>query len=154
MKNLTHSVAGVLLLLLIVGLLVGCGSRPNPAPSDGTTTSGSTSQPTTALPPGGMPPSSSGQSSRADVARLGVVGEPSPDRRGLRIKDFTSSSSPLQVLGVKKGDVIISCNGQQRQLGLLINQAIDGLQTRGEAITLVVERAGKQVTLTRAEKLP
>lgn len=152
MKRYLSWLFGTVLVLALFVSVEGCGEQSSPPAA---TPPAPTSQ-TPMMPSSSTPPSSPGQSTPAHVARLGVVGEPSADRRGLLIREFTSSPtpSPLQVLGVKKGDVIISCNGQQGQLGLRINQAIDGLQTRGEPITVVVEREGKQVTLTRSERLP
>lgn len=80
------------------------------------------------------------------------MGEP----RGLLVTGFVSApeTTPLAVIGVKEGDVIVSCNGRQQQLGVRLVAAIEKLQESGEPVTLVVVRNGEQVTLERAEKLP
>jgi S1-C subfamily serine protease len=91
------------------------------------------------------------------LARLGVTGEPSrTEPKGLRITGFVSgpSPSPLKTIGVRKGDIIVSCNKATGQTGMRCVAAIEGLQNRGEPLTLVVARDGKQITLTRSEKLP
>jgi S1-C subfamily serine protease len=69
---------------------------------------------------------------------------------------FLSSpeASPLGVIGVRVGDKIISCNGQQERIATRLVAALDGLQNRGEPVVLVVLRDGKEVRLERTEKLP
>ncbi|MCJ7752661.1 MAG: hypothetical protein MUQ65_16500 [Armatimonadetes bacterium] len=66
----------------------------------------------------------------------------------------SSETAPLAVIGVKEGDVIVSCNGDQQQIGGRLVAAIEGLQERGEPVALVVMREGKELTLERTEKLP
>ena len=91
------------------------------------------------------------------LAYFGITGGPSQtEPRGLLVTGFVSppEQSPLKVIGVKEGDVILSCNGETRQMGERLYAAIEGLQQRGQKITLVVLRDGKQVTLERTEKLP
>ncbi len=91
------------------------------------------------------------------LAQLGITGKPSATRpRGLLVTGFVSSSetAPLAVIGVKEGDVIMSCNGEQQQISSRLVAAIEGLQERAEPITLVVVREGERVTLERTEKLP
>jgi S1-C subfamily serine protease len=88
---------------------------------------------------------------------LGISGTPNrTEPQGLKVTGFTGSSgsSPLDVLGVEQGDVIVSCNGMSGQLGARIITAIEGLNARGEPITLVVVRDGKRITLERSDKLP
>ncbi len=60
----------------------------------------------------------------------------------------------MELLGVKKGDVIVSCNGQSRQMGLRLLAAIEGLQSRGEPVVLEVVRGGKRIKLETTERLP
>jgi len=91
------------------------------------------------------------------LTQLGITGEPSSgDPLGLAVTGFVESSkpSPLQLMGVAKGDVIVSCNGQAQQIAGRIVVAIRNLQDKGEPITLVVLREGKQITLERTEKFP
>ncbi len=105
----------------------------------------------------GQPGTSQTASTQRNLAELGITGKPSQgDNPGLMITGFVSTPerSPLGVIGVKAGDIVISCNGEQRQMGMRLGAAIEGLQKRGEKITLVVVRDGKQVQLERAEKLP
>jgi S1-C subfamily serine protease len=93
----------------------------------------------------------------AQLAQLGVIGKPSQtEPQGLLVEGFTPSSEPwpLEILGVEKGDVIVSVNGQQGRIGARLTTALEGLQSRGETITLEVIRDGKRVKLERAEKLP
>jgi len=75
---------------------------------------------------------------------------------GLLVAGFIESSEqwPLQTIGVETGDVIVSCNGEQQQLADRIVTAMRNLQEEGAPIVLVVVRAGKQVTLERAEQFP
>jgi len=165
MRERMYLMIGVPVVLLLLALHVGCKQSAEPTPAAGTASTettppastGTATPPTPATPPGTAPiPSSMRRSTLADLAQLGVVGEPSKNPRGLLVKDFLPSATPwpLQVIGVQKGDVVISCNGQAGQLGARILQALEGLQNRGEAITLVVVRDGKDVTLSRSEKLP
>jgi len=91
------------------------------------------------------------------LAYFGITGGPSQtEPRGLLVTGFVSppEQSPLKVIGVKEGDVILSCNGERRQMGERLHAAVEGLQQRGQKITLVVIREGKELTLERSEKLP
>jgi S1-C subfamily serine protease len=92
-----------------------------------------------------------------DLKQLGITGRPSDtDPKGLLVTAFTATTpeSPLKTIGVQEGDVILSCNGAAQQMGTRLPEAVKGLQERGEPMTLVVLRGGKQVTLERKEKLP
>jgi S1-C subfamily serine protease len=93
----------------------------------------------------------------AQLAQLGVIGRPSQtEPKGLLVTGFAPSSEPwpLEIVGVEKGDAIVSVNGQQLQIGARLIDALEGLQSRGETITLEVIRDGQRVKLERAEKLP
>ena len=108
-------------------------------------------------PQGGLSAGTEGRSSEQHLVQLGIAGKPnSGEPQGLLVTGFVSSSetAPLAVIGVKEGDVIVGCNGEQQQIGRRLVAAIDGLQERGEPITLVVVREGERVTLERTEKLP
>jgi S1-C subfamily serine protease len=115
-----------------------------------------------ASPAGGGPSRAGQPAGRAGgqqrtLAYFGITGGPSQtDPRGLLVTGFVSppEQSPLKVVGVKEGDVILSCNGETHQMGERLYAAIEGLEQRGQKITLVVLRDGKQVTLARTEKLP
>lgn len=99
----------------------------------------------------------SSQQPLAQLAQLGVIGSPSQtEPQGLLVADFTPSSEPwpLEVLGVEKGDVIISVNGEQGRIGGRLVNALEVLEQGGEPITLDIIRDGKRVTLERTEKLP
>ena len=140
----------LLLIPVLSAALLGCGSGPDAAP---------TGTPPAASGRGGMgpaPPGSPGQSSQAHLAQLGVSGTPNREPQGLKVTGFLESSkpSPLELLGVKKGDVIVNCNGATDQMALRLVTAIEGLHARGEPITLVVVRDGKRITLERTERLP
>ena len=90
-----------------------------------------------------------------NLDRLGITGEPSSTSpQGLLITSFTTPESALKAIGAQPGDVIISCNGVREQMVRRLPEAIEGLQKRGEPITLVVVRGGKQITLERKTKLP
>jgi S1-C subfamily serine protease len=134
----------VALLVLIVALSVtiaACGGRPA-GPSADTQ--------------GGGPAQTGGQSPRAQQAQLGITGEPDQEEpRGLLVTGFLSSpeASPLGIIGVKVGDKIISCNGQQERIATRLVAALDGLESRGEPVVLVVMRDGEEVRLERTEKL-
>lgn len=142
-----------LLMALLAAALLGCGSSPSaesPATGPGPTTSAGSRQ-------GGPPAGAGGMSSPQHLAQLGITGKPSgTEPRGLLVTGFVSSSetAPLAVIGVKEGDVIVSCSGQRQQLGVRLVAAFKGLQERGEPVTLVVMRDGQQLTLERTEKLP
>jgi len=91
------------------------------------------------------------------LSQLGITGKPSDTRpQGLLVTAFTAATreSPLKTLGVQQGDVILSCNGTQQQMTKRLLEAVKGLQERGEPVTLVILRDGKQITLERKEKLP
>jgi len=115
-----------------------------------------------ASPAGGGPSRASraagtGGGQQKTLASFGITGGPSQtEPRGLLVTGFTSppEQSPLKVIGVKEGDVILSCNGETHQMGERLYAAIEGLEKRGRKITLVVLRDGKEVTLERTEKLP
>jgi len=107
--------------------------------------------------PAGQPADSGAGGQQRTLAYFGITGGPSQtEPRGLLISGFTSQPdpSPLKVIGVEVGDAIISCNGETGKMGDRLQAALDGLQNRGQKITLVVIRDGKQVTLERTEKLP
>jgi S1-C subfamily serine protease len=72
------------------------------------------------------------------------------------VTGFTPSPEPsaLKVIGVEEEDVIVACNGQREHMRDACLAAIEGLQERGEPITLLVLRDGQQVELTRTERLP
>jgi len=142
-----------LLMAVLAAALWGCGSSPSggsPATGPGPTAGAGSRR-------GGLPVGTGGGSSPQHLAQLGITGKPNArDPQGLLVTGFISSSetAPLAVIGVKEGDVIVSCNGKQQQLGVYLVAAIEGLQERGEPVTLVVMRDGEQVTLERTEKLP
>ena len=142
-----------LLTAALATALWGCGSSPSgesPATGPGTTAGAGSRQ-------GGPPAAAASTSSPQHLAQLGITGKPNArEPQGLLVTGFVSSSEtpPLAVIGVKEGDVIVSCNGKQQQLGVYLVAAIEGLQERGEPVTLVVMRDGEQVTLERTEKLP
>jgi S1-C subfamily serine protease len=71
------------------------------------------------------------------------------------VTGFVSSSgpSPVELLGVEEGDVIVSCNGRSGQIGVRLLAAIEGLQSRGEPLVLEVVRNGRRIKL-RATKGP
>ena len=90
------------------------------------------------------------------LSQLGITGRPSDTSpQGLLVTAFTATTpeSPLKTIGVQQGDVILSCNGAQQQMGRRLPEAMKGLQERGEPVTLVVLREGKQITLARKDKL-
>lgn len=133
------------LIVALAAALLGCGTTP-PASE-------------TAPPSGqaGAPTGPGGGGRQEQLAQLGITGRPSEtDPAGLLVTGFLPSSDPwpLQTLGVEVGDAIIMCNDQQQQIGTRLTAAIDGLQARGEPITLVVLRNNDRVTLQRDEKLP
>lgn len=144
----SHHALALACIALAAGVLFGCGSNPTPPPETG---------PGTAAGPGGGPAQATEPSRRDQLIELGVTGGPSrTGPGGLSITRFVSSpeSSPLGVLGVKEGDTIVSCNGQQQQLASRIVAALEGLESRGEPVVLVVMRDGERVRLERTEKLP
>ena len=125
--------------LVLVGGLTGCSGRA--------ATSGQ----------GGSEQLDLGQvAGEQQIPQLGVVGQPSPDPRGLLVKSFAPppDRSPLELMGVRENDIVLSCNGVQEQIRPDFVKAVEGLQQRGEPITLVVQRGGTRVTLKRSEKLP
>lgn len=131
--------------------VVGCSKTATSTPAPRASTR-SAAPSAAANPSGPMAPGAQGS-----LAPLGVKGEPSgTEPPGLKVTAFTATTpeSPLKTLGVEVGDIITSCNGEQRQMGQRIQDALTGLRERGEPITLVVLRDGKQLTLERKEKLP
>jgi S1-C subfamily serine protease len=90
------------------------------------------------------------------LAALGISGKPSNTTpQGLEITAFTGTTeSPLKAMGMKAGDVIIKCNGEQQQMGKRLPAAFKDLQDNGKAVTCVILRDGKEMTLTRSEKMP
>ena len=148
-----RGVFAYILMVVFAAALLGCGSSPSgesPAAGTGPAARAGSRQ-------GGLSAGAGGGSSLQHLVQLGITGEPSAtEPRGLLVTGFVPSSetAPLAVIGVKEGDVIVSCNGQQRQPGMRLVAAIEGLQKRGEPITLVVVREGERVTLERTEKLP
>jgi S1-C subfamily serine protease len=142
-----------LLMAVLAAALLGCGSSPSgQSPATGPTlTTGAGSR------QGGPPAAAGTTSSPQHLAELGITGKPSGgEPQGLLVTGFVSSSenAPLAVIGVKEGDVIVSCNGDQQQIAVRLLAAIEGLQERGEPVTLVVMREGKELKLERTEKLP
>ena len=142
-----------LLMALLAAALVGCSESPpresSPTQLDFGTRAGGRQ--------GGQPRGGRGQSSPEHLTQLGITGKPNMGQpQGLLVTGFVSSSetAPLAVIGVKEGDVIVSCNDQQQQLGIRLVEAIKGLQESGKPVTLVVMRDGERVTLERTEKLP
>jgi membrane-associated protease RseP (regulator of RpoE activity) len=87
---------------------------------------------------------------------LGIRFSQSSSPRGFKVDGFEGSagSSPLEVIGVKPGDVIMECNGAKQGIRDALITAIDELQTGGKPITVVVSRGGKELSLKRTEKLP
>jgi len=148
------SVRCVALLAVIAvsaALVAGCGGSssggPTPAVPSGPP----------AAPASGSSGVPAGGSGMQGLTQLGITGRPSDTSpQGLLVIAFraTTPESPLKTIGVQQGDVILSCNGAQQQMGSRLPEAVKGLQERGEPVTLVVLREGKQVTLERKEKLP
>jgi len=144
-------VALVAVIAVLAALVAGCGGG-----SSGGPTPAAPSGPS-AAPASGGSGAPAGGSGVQDLSQLGITGRPSDTSpRGLLVTAFTATTpeSPLETIGVQQGDVILSCNGAQQQMGRRLAEAIKGLQERGEPVTSVVLREGKQVTLERKEKLP
>lgn len=145
-QQMGRRVFAYLLMAAFAAALLGCGGSPSaepPAAGPGPTARAGSRR-------GGPPTGTGGGSSQQHLAQLGITGKPNAgEPRGLLITGFVSSSetAPLAVIGVKEGDVIVSCNGQQQQIGVRLVAAVKGLQERGEPVTLVVMRDGEQVTL-------
>lgn len=152
-QRIARRVLASVFVALLAVTVMGCSrSTPEP-PSGGAPYTEARSEGRQAEPMAGAGEASS----RDHLTKLGIIGRPSgTEPRGLLITGFTgpSEDTPVAVIGVEEGDVIISCNGEQQQLGARLVAAIEGLQQRGEPITLVVVRKGEQVTLERTEKLP
>jgi S1-C subfamily serine protease len=72
------------------------------------------------------------------------------------VTGFVSSSrpSPVELMGVEEGDVIVLCNGRAGQMGVRLLAAVEGLQSRGEPVVLEVVRNGKQIRLRATKKPP
>lgn len=142
-----------LLMTVFAAALLGCGGSPSgesPVAEPGPITR-------TGSRRGGPSAGTRGASSQQHLAQLGITGKPNAgEPQGLLVTGFVASSetAPLAVIGVKEGDVIVSCNGQHQQLGVHLVAAVKALQENGEPLTLVVAREGEQVTLERSEKLP
>lgn len=140
-----------LLMAVLAAALLGCGSNPSGeslATGPGPAARAGSRQ-------GGPPAGAGSGSAQQHLAQLGITGKPSAtEPQGLLVTGFVSSSETalLAIIGVKEGDVIVSCNGEQRQIGSRLVVAIEGLQARGEPVTLVVMRDGQQLTLERTEK--
>jgi S1-C subfamily serine protease len=150
MKKQSYCLVFISLLALPLAVtLAGCGGG---APSSGTP-----STPRGAGDRAGRSGGPGDRSGQARLAPLGITGQPSGTQpQGLRVTGFTSSTepSPLEVIGVKEGDVIVGCNGGQEQMAGRCLAAIEGLQERGEPITLTVIRDGQQIELKRTERIP
>jgi len=152
-QQMGRRVFAYLLMAVFAAALLGCGGSPSgesPATGPGPTAGAGSRQ-------GGPPAGAEGMSPQQHLAQLGITGKPNAtEPRGLLVTGFVSSSetAPLAVIGVKEGDVIVSCNGARQQIGVRLVAAVKGLQERGEPVTLVVMRDGQQVTLERTEKLP
>jgi S1-C subfamily serine protease len=147
-KQTFHLTMVSVLITVLAVTLSGCGSGPTSSQGTGSGVVGG---------PGGGPAQAGGQSPPNQLTQLGIAAEPSQEQpRGLVLTGFLSSpeASPLGVIGVRVGDKIISCNGQQERIATRLVAALDGLQNRGEPVVLVVLRDGKEVRLERTEKLP
>jgi len=134
-------------------IIQGCGGTQTSTPTATPLTSGRSE----AQGGSGGQPGAVARSLPEHLTQLGITGQPSSgDPLGLSVTGFVESSkpSPLQLMGVEKGDVIVSCNGQAQQIAGRIVLAIRNLQDKGEPVTLVVLREGKQITLERSEKFP
>jgi len=90
------------------------------------------------------------------MPELGVKAGPSSAPPGLKVSAFQSSTgaTPLQIMGIKEGDVIESVNGSAESIRTALGDAIRALQKEGKPITLVVNRDGKELTLKVDKKLP
>ncbi len=147
MKITSYHLVSIVVVVLTGALaLAGCGGGPETSPiAQGT---GGRAGPSRGA---------AGRSSPSHLAPLGIAGRPSATQpQGLLVTGFTLSPepSPLQVIGVEEGDVIVACNGESRHMRDRILDAIEGLRERGEPITLSVVRNGQQIELTRTERLP
>jgi len=97
------------------------------------------------------------RSGYTDVVKLGIKYEPvRTEPKGLLVKDFSTSKVPfpLKKIGVKRGDIIISCNGETDKLGVRLVDALQDLQRQGDPVTLEIYRDGKSMKLVRSEKIP
>lgn len=140
-KEAYYRVALLVLIVTFSVTIAACGTPPTESPADA---------------PAGGAAQAGGVSRQAQLTQLGITGGPDMAKpMGLVVTGFVSSSgsSPLEVIGVKVGDKIISCNGQQEQIATRLVAALDGLQSRGEPVVLVVFRDGERVRLERTEKL-
>jgi S1-C subfamily serine protease len=145
-KPSCHLVPIALVVLTGALVLAGCSGDPSASPiAQGAGGGGD--------PSGGA----AGGSSPSHLSPLGITGRPSTTQPpGLLVTGFTPSPEPsaLKVIGVEEEDVIVACNGQREHMRDACLAAIEGLQERGEPITLLVLRDGQQVELTRTERLP
>jgi len=135
------------LVLIIVAIALVYNRRPSAPPPARPSAAGSTET--------GGSAAARARGGRG-IAQWGATGRPSQNPQGLRITGFLPSPgpSPLEVIGVREGDVIVRCNGASEQLRDHLLAAMTGLQERGEPIVLVVSRDGRLLTLERTEKLP
>jgi S1-C subfamily serine protease len=141
------------LSLAMAATILGCGGTKPSSPPVGPRMSGRSQAPSRS----GGPPGPAAKSLPEHLTQLGITGEPSSGSpMGLVVTGFVTSPepSPLQLMGVEKGDVIVSCNGQQQQIAGRVVTAVRNLQEKGEPVTLVVLRQGKELTLERTEKFP
>lgn len=141
-----------LFIAALAALLLGCSSSPEGTPPRPETPRGASRGGDLPATPAG----SAARSSPSSLARLGVIGAPSPtEPRGLRVTGFVAASEPwpIQRLGVEEEDVIVSCNGQQEQIGSRLLAAFEGLESRGEPMVIEVVRDGERIKLEAKEKL-
>jgi len=89
-------------------------------------------------------------------ARLGIESDLSTEPKGLRIVSFREprSRSPLVAIGLKEGDIVLSCNEYDSGLRMRLVLAVTELQRQGQPVKLEVSRGGKQIAIEWTQKLP
>lgn len=81
---------------------------------------------------------------------LGINWKPSMSPRGVRVTGFLPAKDGepvLQRMGIKRGDVITSCNGKAENIRMQLEEAVKQYQDKGTAFSVEVSRDRETITL-------
>lgn len=129
---------------------IGCGGHPVPSPF------GAAPEVEATEDEANVPSSQRTRVPDQRFPELGITGRPTnTNPRGLLVTGFLPSAQPwpLQVLGVREGDVLVMCDWHALRVGHRVAVALDRLRNHGEPFVLVVFRGEETVTLRGDSRL-